>query len=273
MVTRLSIPLSLAAFTLAACASGPPAENTAPAEIRTEFVTYKAGDTDCKGYLAWDANRKGPRPGVLVVHEWWGHNDYAQRRARMLAELGYTALALDMYGDGKSTEHPTEAGAFMKATLADLPAAVERFEAARALLETHPTTDAAQTAAIGYCFGGGIVLGMARMGMDLDAVCSFHGSLATDSPATAGAVKAEVFVAHGEADAMVSAGDVAALKDEMAASGAAFEFHSYPYARHGFTNPAADQKAKDYGIPIGYSPVADAASWQQMQAFLARVFE
>lgn len=278
MIRNSLAPTVLIALCLAGCSteSKPaPAEQpeaTAAKDIQTLVVKYQAGGTECHGYLAWDARQQDPRPGVLVVHEWWGHNEYAQRRARMLAEAGYTALALDMYGEGKTAEHPKDANRFMTETLANMDAAVVRFKAARKLLEEHASTDPSKTAAIGYCFGGGVVLGMARMGMDLDAVCSFHGSLKTDKPAKPGTVKARIFVAHGEADAMVSAEDVAAFKAEMQAAGVTPEFLSYKGAKHGFTNPEADAKAKQFEIPLGYDKAADEDSWAKLKAFLAASF-
>ena len=132
------------------------------ADIRTEEVTYSGGEVEMKGYIAWDNSVEGERPGILVVHEWWGQNDYARRRARMLAELGYTGMALDMYGGGKTAAHPGEAGEFMTAVIENMEAGRARFEAALELIKSHPTVNAEQTGAIGYCFGGGVVLHMAR---------------------------------------------------------------------------------------------------------------
>jgi dienelactone hydrolase len=146
-------------------------------DIQIEELTYSCGDTSLKGMIAWDAARQGPRPGVLVVHEWWGHNDYPRKRARMLAELGYTAMALDMYGDGRTAANPDEAGELMNAVIEDMETGRARFEAAHQVLKDHATVDASRTAAIGYCFGGGVVLHMARVGSSLKAVASFHGAL------------------------------------------------------------------------------------------------
>lgn len=168
--------------------STPPAPPTAsssdvmilPPGVTGEEVRYQAGGLELVGYIAYNATLSSQRPGVLVVHEWWGHNDYVRRRARVLAALGYTAFALDMYGGGKNTTHPKEAGKFAKEAKANMAIAKARFDAARKVLEAHRTTDPRKTAAIGYCFGGGIVIGMARMGLDLAGVASFHGSLGTE---------------------------------------------------------------------------------------------
>ena len=144
-------------------------------DVHTQELTYSADGLSMKGYLAYDDAQEGKRPGVLVVHEWWGHNDYARRRARMLAELGYVALAVDMYGEGKQANHPDDAGAFSGEVMNNLPAAKARFLAARDLLKAHERVQGEHIAAIGYCFGGGVVLHMARLGVDLDGVVSFHG--------------------------------------------------------------------------------------------------
>lgn len=165
------------------------------AAITGEQVNYTAGGVTLKAYLATDESIKGKRPGVLVVHEWWGHNEYARKRARMLAELGYTALAVDMYGDGKSTQHPKEAAKFMKEVLNNKDVGKARFMAALDFLKKQDTVDHDKVAAMGYCFGGGVVLAMARAGVDLDGVASFHGSLATNNPAKMGKW-AKCFFAH-----------------------------------------------------------------------------
>src|SRR5207253_2735954 len=156
----------------------------------------QSGTTTLKGYVSYDDAVKGKRPGVLVVHEWWGQNSYVRMRADMLAKAGYTALALDMYGDGKLADHPQQAGEFSKAVFQNFPEAKRRFEAALEKLKKQPTVDPSKTAAIGYCFGGGVVLNMARQGEDLKGVASFHGNLMAVEPAKKGAVKAKVLVCH-----------------------------------------------------------------------------
>jgi dienelactone hydrolase len=237
-----------------------------------EPVTYTAGGLTMKGYLAFDDNIAGKRPGILVVHEWWGNDEYAHRRARLLAELGYTALALDMYGEGKIADHPDDAGKFAGEVRKNLPIATKRFKAAMHVLKNHPTVDPDHIAAIGYCFGGGIVLEMARQGLDLDAVVSFHGSLVTDNPATPGSVKARILVCHGEADEFTKPEQLKAFLSKMKNAGVDFKFISYPDAKHSFTNPAADIYAEKFGIPVGYNPEADHKSWQDMKDFLKETF-
>ncbi|HEX9851633.1 MAG TPA: dienelactone hydrolase family protein [Woeseiaceae bacterium] len=242
------------------------------ARIVGEEIRYEAGGTALKGYLAYDAARTGPRPGVLIVHEWWGHNDYVRDRARMLAEMGYTAFALDMYGDGKQATHPEDAQKFSMEIFNNMQVGMDRFTAAHDLLQVHATTDAGKIAAIGYCFGGAVVLHMARSGLDLDAVASFHGSLGTSSPAAPGAVKARVLVAHGAEDPFVPQADVDAFKAEMQAAGADLTFIAYPGAVHSFTRPGATEIGEQFDLPLRYDAAADHASWTELQTFLADSF-
>jgi dienelactone hydrolase len=245
---------------------------SAQAAVVGEEVSYQAGDTALKGYLARDTAMQGKRPGILVVHEWWGLNDYARERARQLAELGYVALAVDMYGDGRTADHPDDAGKFASAVSSNLPLMQARFEAARAFLNSQPDVNPEQNAALGYCFGGGVVLAMARSGADLDAVVSFHGSLAGGGAAVPGAVKARILVANGADDPFVTPEQIAAFKADMDAAGADYTFINYPGAKHSFTNPGADAFGEKFGLPLAYNAPADADSWAEMQALLRSVF-
>ncbi len=242
------------------------------AEIVSEEITYTSGDDTLKGYIAYSSDSDQKRPGVLVVHEWWGHNPYARQRARMLAELGYTALAVDMYGDGKLAEHPEDAGKFASQIRANMKLGTARFEAARKTLAAHPMTDPDKIAAIGYCFGGAVVLQMARSGMDLDAVVSFHGSLGTETPAENGSVKARILICHGADDPFVSDEEISAFKEEMSTAGADFRFVAYEGAVHSFTNPEADSFGKKFNLPLAYHAGADAQSWRDMQVLLKEAF-
>ncbi len=237
-----------------------------------EPLIYKSGDFSMQGYLTYDDTISGKRPGILVIHEWWGQNEYARERARMLAELGYTALAVDMYGDGRQAEHPDEAGKFAAEVRQNMPAATQRFQAAMQILQQHPTVDAEHIAAIGYCFGGGVALEMARQGLDLDAVVVFHGSLSTETPATPGVIKARILVCDGADDKLVSPEQIKAFHREMKVAGADYKFISYPGAKHSFTNPGADIYAEKFNIPVGYNEEADKRSWQDMQDFLKETF-
>ena len=244
----------------------------AQAAIQSREVPYTAADgTRLVGYHAWDDAISGPRPGVIVVHEWWGLNDYAKRRARDLAALGYSALAVDMYGDGRNTQHPDDAKAFMNAALADPAIPKARFQAGLDLLKAQPQTDPARLAAIGYCFGGKVVLDMARQGLPLAAVVSFHGALVAATPATPGSVKAKVLVEHGAADSFITPEQIAAFKAEMDQAGADYRFVELPGAKHGFSNPDADAH-KGHGLDLGYQKEADERSWADMQALFKDVF-
>jgi dienelactone hydrolase len=235
-------------------------------------VVYPAGDTTLKGYLAFDDSIQGKRPGILVVHEWWGHNAYARKRADMLAEMGYTALALDMYGNGKTASHPQDAAKFSGEIKKNMPLAQERFEAAMKLLQKELTVDKEKISAIGYCFGGAIVLEMARSGLDLDGVASFHGSLTTTNPARPGMVKAKVLALNGEDDPFVKAEEIEAFKKEMEAAGISYRFINYPGAKHSFTNPDADKFGEEFDLPLAYSPEADRMSWMAMLEFFREIY-
>jgi dienelactone hydrolase len=245
----------------------------AHAAVKGEEVQYKAGNTVLKGYIAWDDAIKGKRPGVLVVHEWWGHNEYARQRARMLAELGYTALALDMYGDGHQAHHPDDAGKFAGEVRKNFTLTKQRFDAALKLLKKHSTVDMKNIAAIGYCFGGTIVLEMALEGENLKGVVSFHGGLDFDQPAKVGKVKARILVLTGEADPFAPPAQVDAFKKKLETAKANFRVVSYPGAKHSFTNPDADKYAKEFNMPaLGYNAIADNESWVEMQTFFKQIF-
>ena len=250
------------------------AVSPALAAVHGEEVVYRAGDTTMKGYIATDDSLSGKRPGILVVHEWWGHNAYARKRADMLAGLGYTALAVDMYGDGKTADHPKDAGAFSAEVKKNLPEARARFEAALNLLKKNPTVNGDKIGAIGYCFGGGIVLEMAREGVELEAVASFHGSLGADHRAEPGMIKARsILVANGAADKFIKPEDISGLTEELARGGVAFEFLNLPGALHSFTNPDADAFATKFGMPVGYNAAADHKSWEAMKLMFSEVFK
>src|SRR5438132_12188255 len=206
------------------------------ATVKTREIEYRQGDTVLQGFIAWDDASKGLRPGVLVVHEWWGHNEHARYQAKRLAEAGYVGFALDMYGKGKVTTHPQDAQGFMNEVKKDPAVIPARFYAALKQLKQDPHVSADHIAAIGYCFGGSVVLDEARSGADLDVVVSFHGALATKSPAELGRVRARVLVLTGAADPFVPKEQVEAFTQEMKAVGAKFQVITYPGVKHGFTN-------------------------------------
>lgn len=242
------------------------------ADLKTETLTYDAGGVTLRSHFVCDASASGKRPGVVVFGEWWGLNDYIKGRARQLAELGYVALAADMYGDAKQAANPDEAGKMMNGLFADMPATTERIKTAIATLAARPEVDPSRMGAMGYCLGGALALHAARLGLDLKGVASFHGSLGKTHPARKGDIKAEVLVCHGAADKFISADELAAFKEEMRELGVDLEFKSYPDALHGFTNPGATEKGEKYGLPLRYDAAADARSWKDMQAFWQRVF-
>jgi len=242
------------------------------AEVRTESVAYEVDGEPFVGYLAYDDAVEGERPGVLVVHEWWGLDDYARMRAEELARLGYTAFALNMYGKGKLAEHPEDAQAFMQATLGDQRAMEARFAAGLSILQEHATTDRERIAAQGYCFGGAVVLNMARLGLDLDGVVSFHGSLGSDITAEPGSVQAKVLAFTGGADAFVPAEQVAGFVEEMQTAQAELRLVSYPGVQHSFTVPGADETGAEFDLPLSYDRRADRHSWRTTAAFYREIF-
>ena len=221
------------------------------------------------GVLYYDDAVAYPEAGVVVVHEWWGMNDYPRRRARQLAVLGYPAFAVDMYGHGKVAEHAADAKAFMEAALKEPELMQQRFEQARQALATQGRVPRARQFAVGYCFGGAVVLNQARSGADLAGVASFHGSLAAPGPTPTGVVKARILVATGGADPMVPAQQVADFVKEMSEAGASFELISFPGVKHGFTNPAATASGEANGLPLAYDEQADEQSWEALLRFLA----
>lgn len=239
------------------------------AEVVIEEIEYSHDGESLTGYLAVDTSHAGPRPGVLVVHEWWGLNDYVIERARMLAELGYVAFAADMYGSGKVTEHPPQAQEWMRAIAGNVEAWRARADAGLAVLRQQPGVDDTDLAAIGYCFGGATVMQLAYSGAEIDAVVSFHGSLPLPGDGQGETIKASVLAAHGEADGFVPDERVQAFQAAMEAAGVDWQMAIYGGARHGFTNPNADQ----YGLEnVAYDALADERSWALMKAFLDERF-
>jgi dienelactone hydrolase len=245
----------------------------AESKIHGRAVEYSAQGVVMKGYLAYDENIQGKRPGVLVVHEWWGQNEYARKRTRMLAELGYTALAVDMYGGGKRAMHSDDAAKFSSELMKNFEVAKARFMAAMDFLKEQPTVDPTRMAAIGYCFGGGIVLNMAIQNVDLKGVASFHGSLTVVKPAQRGSIKAKILVLHGADDKFITPEQIKAFQQEMKRAGADFKFISYQGAMHSFTNPKADALGKRFNLPIAYNDAADKKSWDELKEFLKTIFK
>jgi len=248
------------------------ASGQASAELQTETVEYQVNGTTFTGYMAFDDQTEGKRPGVLVVHEWWGHNEFAREQAEKLAAAGYTAFALDMYGSGKLAEHPEDAQAFMKEATRDMDQVKARFMAAKELLQKHDSVDSGRIAAQGYCFGGAVVLNMARLGVDLDAVVSYHGALGSPIKAEVGVVEPRIHVYTGGADQMVPTDQVADLVKEMQDAEADLTLVSFPGVLHSFTNPGADRIAEQFSLPIAYNEDAANRSWQGTMRLYQEVF-
>ncbi|MEO8405440.1 MAG: dienelactone hydrolase family protein [Chitinophagaceae bacterium] len=270
--------LMTAAFvlSLAACnnAEQKPADATTTAEPKwkEENVMYTGDSITMDGYVVYDENKQGARPAVLVVPEWWGLNDYTKRRARELAGLGYIAMAVDLYGNGKQADNPDSAGKYSTPFYQNPQMAKARFDAALAKLKTYSQTDASKIGAIGYCFGGAQVISMAKLGDDLKGVVSFHGNL-TVVPANKDLLKAEILVCHGADDKFVSSAEVDQFKHQMDSIGAKYTVKVYPGATHAFTNPDATALGKKFNIPIAYNAAADTASWNEMKGFFGRIFQ
>ena len=239
--------------------------------IREEAVSYKDDTTNLNGFVAFDENLQGKRPVVLVVHEWWGLTDYPRMRAKQLAEMGYLAMAVDMYGNGKQGPDPKSAGELAGPFYTNPQLVKSRIDAALAKIMTYPQADTSNMAAIGYCFGGTIVLNAAKMGEPFKGVVSFHGDL-RGVPADKNLLKAKILVCHGGADNFVPQEQVDAFKKQMDSIGADYTFKVYDSATHAFTNPAATETGKQHNLPIKYDPAADKQSWEDMKTFFGKIF-
>ena len=240
-------------------------------KIKEETVTYSIDSLNMNNYVAFDENVEGKRPAVLVIHEWWGLNDYTKRRAKMLAELGYIAMAVDMYGNGRMGNDPGAAQNLAMPYYQHPDMAKKIFDRAVEELKKNPKVDQTKMGGIGYCFGGGMLLNFVRMGEPLNGIVSFHGSL-LGTPANKDLTKAEILVCHGEADSFVNA-EVAPFKKQMDSIGKSYTFKSYPGATHAFTNPDATETGKKFKMPIEYNAAADSASWNDMKEFFGRIFK
>ncbi|MBP6687365.1 MAG: dienelactone hydrolase family protein [Lacibacter sp.] len=240
--------------------------------LKEENITYTGDSITMNGFVVFDESIEGARPAVLIVPEWWGLNDYAMMRARELAKLGYIAMAIDMYGNGKTADNPDSAGAFATPFYQNPQMAKTRIEAAIAKLKSYSQTDATNIAAIGYCFGGAMVLNTARMGLEVKGVVSFHGNL-LGTPLNKDLLKANILVCHGAADPFVPAAEVATFKQQMDSAGITYTFKEYADAVHAFTNPNATAMGEKFKIPIKYNAAADTASWKDMKDFFTSLFQ
>lgn len=241
-------------------------------DIKGEEVNYTVDTTHLKGYMAYNESKTGKRPGVLIIHEWWGHNDYVRERADMLAGLGYTAMALDMYGEGKQAHHPDDAGKFAKEVMSNIDMAQKRFDAALELLKEQPTVDPDKIAVIGYCFGGSVALTMANMGANIEVVAAFHSGVQLPVMPNK-KLKAVVLVCNGADDPFIDQGSVTAFKSGLDSLNADYQYVAYPGVVHSFTSKYADSLGKKFNLPLAYNAEADRKSWQSLQNLLNRVFE
>jgi dienelactone hydrolase len=242
----------------------------ASAAIQTKLVEYKDGNQVLEGYLAYDDAIKGKRPGVLVVHEWNGLQDYAKKRTEDLAKLGYVGFAADIYGKGIRPKNPQESAVQAKIYRSDRKLMRSRAIAGLQVLRKNPLTDSKRIAAIGYCFGGGTVLELARSGASLAGVVSFHGNLDTPNPNDAKNIKGRVLVLHGANDPLVPQEQVKGFETEMLQAKVNWQLISYPGAVHAFTNPEA---GNDVSKGVAYNESADKGSWQTMKGFFRKIFQ
>jgi len=249
-----------------------PAKKDSSMMIREENLTYSGDGATMAGYLVYQEANKDKRPAVLVVPEWWGLNDYTKGRAKQLAELGYVAMAIDLFGDGKTADNPDSAGKFAMPFYKNPASAKARIDAAIAKLKTYGIVDTANIAAIGYCFGGGMLINTARLGDELKGLVSFHGSL-IGTPARKDLLKTKLLILHGNADQFVPQKDVAAFKKQMDSIGADYKFVGYDSATHAFTNPNSTATGLKFKMPIAYNAHADSASWQEMKSFFSALFK
>lgn len=235
--------------------------------VVTKTIEYTSGNKTMKGYLAVPEG-EGPFPGVLVVHEWWGQTDYPRKRAVQLAENGYMAFAVDMYGNGETVDHPKDAKKFSAKVMEDLDLAEESFRTALATLRKQDNVQVDNIAAMGYCFGGAIVLEMARRGVDLKLVASYHGNLTPLAKNEVSPMKTKMLIFNGAADPFVTKKTINSVRKNLKAANVKYKFVNYKGAKHGFTNPEATANGKKFSIPLAYDKRADHLSWDEtMKAF------
>lgn len=236
--------------------------------ITTREIEYTAPDGQrLIGYFATPTTDQ-PVAGVIVAPEWWGRNEYTEQRARELAEHGFAALAIDMYGDKRVTTEVPQASAWMNQTFEQADTIVNRAQAGLATLAAQPEVNTEKLAAIGFCYGGKVVLDLARSGADIKAVVTFHAVLAASAPAEKGKVKAEILVLHGELDSMVTLDNVASFRQEMHDADVNHEVVIFEDAKHGFSNPLADERAKANNVDLGYNAEAERQGLEAMYELL-----
>ncbi len=242
----------------------------AEAAVQTRVIEYKQGEAVLEGFLAWDDAHAGPRPGVLVVHDWYGPGPYTNSRCQQLAKMGYVAFAADIYGKGIRPTDPKECGVQAGKYRSDRALLRARVNAGLAVLRQQDGVDQKRIAAIGYCFGGTTVIELARSGADVAGVVSFHGGLDSPTPADGRNIRCKVLALQGADDPFVPAGDIAAFQDELRKAGVDWQFVAYGGAVHSFTRPDA---GNDPSKGAAYNESADRRSWQAMKDFFAEIFK
>jgi dienelactone hydrolase len=242
----------------------------ARAQMHTNVIEYRDGDTALEGYLVYDDSIiKGPRPGVLVAHQWLGLTDYEKKRSEMLAKLGYNVFAVDIYGKGVRPKDTKEAGVLAAKYKADRDLLRRRMLAGLQVLETNELTDTKRVAAIGYCFGGTAVIELARSGANIAGVVSFHGGLDSPKPEDGKNIKCKVLAMQGADDPFVTPKEMAAFEDEMRKARVDWQLIKFGGAVHSFTQWNA---GSDNSTGAAYNEEADKRSWEYMKDFFAEAF-
>ena len=243
---------------------------SANAAIKEEPVTYSDGEATMKGFLVYDDASQAKRPGIIMVHEWWGITQHMHNQAKKFAEQGYTVLISDMYGDAKTADNPKDAGALSSSVMKNPTVMESRFKAARDQLAKQATVNPQKIGAVGYCFGGAVVVNMARSGADLAAVAGFHASLGLNTPAPApGAVKAKVLILNGADDPFVKREQYDTVKKDFDAAKADYRVIEYPGAVHAFTNPEATELGKKFNLPLRYDAKVNEEAESEAAKFFA----
>lgn len=245
--------------------------DTATTTIKEENIDITADTVTMKSFVAYP-DVQGKKPIVLVVPEWWGVNDFTRSKAKQLAQEGYFALVVDMYGNGRTADNPDAAMGLAGGFYKNPQLSTGRLLAALDKAKSYPQADSSKTAAIGFCFGGSMVLNAAKLGAPLDGVVSFHGGLQGVPPAK-NTVASKILVLNGAADPYVPAQDIANFKKQLDSAGVPYTFKDYPGALHAFTNPQADEFAKKFKMEVGYNADADRNSWNDMKSFFADLWK
>ncbi|MGN8225242.1 dienelactone hydrolase family protein [Gracilimonas sp. BCB1] len=256
-------------FLIAAC--GRSEYSTNDKNVVGQEITYSTGEVTMNGYISQNENNFAKRPGVLVVHEWWGHDAHARQAADELAKLGYVALAVDMYGEGKQADHPDDAMKFSNNVMSNFDTAKARFNAALETLKNRGNVDSTQIGAIGYCFGGSVILAMANSGSDLDGVAAFHAGLQLPVMPQE-SLTSRILILNGADDPFVTEEQVANLSGAYEELGADYQYINYDGAQHAYTNPAADSLGQKFDLPLAYNAKADSLSWEKMKSFFEETF-